>query len=112
MNDYPILEFDTAQEAVVEPSRIYKPVAGLPERCVICFFQEVISTVCANATVIAHLGSEIGKNPIYVLNVNGRELTVVHPGVGAPLAAGFLEEIIAHGCRKFIACGGAGVLDS
>src|SRR4051794_38971240 len=58
MSDYPILEFDTAAEAVIEPSRVYKPVAGLPERCVVCFFQEVISTVCANATVIAHLGSE------------------------------------------------------
>jgi uridine phosphorylase len=31
--------------------------------------------------------------------------------VGAPLAAGMLEELIALGCRKFIACGGAGVLD-
>ena len=34
----------------------------------------------------------------------------MHPGVGAPLAAGFLEELIARGCRTFIACGGAGVL--
>jgi uridine phosphorylase len=31
--------------------------------------------------------------------------------VGAPLAAAFLEELIALGCRKFIACGGAGVLN-
>jgi uridine phosphorylase len=34
----------------------------------------------------------------------------MHPGVGAPLAAGFLEELIARGCRTFVACGGAGVL--
>ena len=27
------------------------------------------------------------------------------------MAAGFLEELIARGCRKFIACGGAGVLN-
>jgi uridine phosphorylase len=31
--------------------------------------------------------------------------------VGAPLAAGFLDELIALGCDRFIACGGAGVLD-
>jgi uridine phosphorylase len=31
--------------------------------------------------------------------------------VGAPLAAALLEETIALGGRKFIACGGAGVLD-
>jgi uridine phosphorylase len=38
-------------------------------------------------------------------------LAFVHPGVGAPLAAGLLEEIIPLGCRKFTACGGAGVLN-
>jgi uridine phosphorylase len=31
--------------------------------------------------------------------------------MGAPLAAAILEETIALGCRNFIACGGAGVLD-
>ena len=41
----------------------------------------------------------------------GREVTVYHPGVGAPLAAGLLEEMIALGARKFVACGGAGALD-
>jgi len=38
-------------------------------------------------------------------------LAFFHPGVGAPLAAGLLEEVIAFGCRKFIACGGCGVLE-
>ena len=42
---------------------------------------------------------------------DGRRLAVVHPGVGAPNAASRLEQMIALGCRKFIACGGAGVLD-
>ena len=41
----------------------------------------------------------------------GQRLALYHPGVGAPLAAGLLEESIALGCRRFIACGGAGVLD-
>jgi uridine phosphorylase len=31
--------------------------------------------------------------------------------VGAPFAAAFLDAAIALGCRKFIACGSAGVLD-
>jgi uridine phosphorylase len=38
-------------------------------------------------------------------------LAFFHPGVGAPIAAGLLEEAIAFGCRKFIACGGCGVLE-
>ena len=44
--------------------------------------------------------------------MNGQRLALFHPGVGAPLAVGLLEEVIALGSRKFIACGGAGVLES
>jgi uridine phosphorylase len=56
------------------------------------------------------LVSEIGQNPIWEIAFDGARLAIVHPGVGAPLAAGFLEELIARGCRSFVACGGAGVL--
>jgi uridine phosphorylase len=35
---------------------------------------------------------------------------VLHPGVGAPLAAGFLEEVIALGATCVVACGGAGAV--
>src|SRR5262249_39200414 len=45
------------------------------------------------------------------MGMDGRRLTLFHPGVGAPLAAAMLEEAIALGCRRFVACGGAGVLD-
>ena len=37
-------------------------------------------------------------------------VAVVHPGVGAPLAAGFVEEMAALGVTTFVACGGAGAL--
>ncbi len=109
MPDFPILEFDPAPEAFIEPSRILKRL-DVPQHCVLCFFQEVITAVCANAKCVYHLGSELGSNPVYELDVHGRRLVVVHPGVGAPLAAGFLEEMIALGCTRFIACGGSGVL--
>lgn len=105
---YPILEFDPTAEAFIEPSKIILPLDELPEHCVLCFFADVIRSVCVDH--VHHLGSEIGKNPVYVVEHAGKRLVVVHPGVGAPLAAGFLEEMIALGCRKFIACGGAGVL--
>lgn len=109
-NKYPILEFDSAREALLEPSILTKP-ADVAEACVLCFFQDVIAQVCASARVVTYLGSEIGRNPVYEIEVEDKRLAVVHPGVGAPLAAGFLEEVIALGCRKFIACGGCGVLD-
>ena len=110
-HEYPILEYDSAPEALIEPGTLIRKVDRLPEHCVLCFFQEVIAGVCDDSMCVHRLNSEIGRNPIYVVERDGRRFTVLHPGVGAPLAAGFLEEIIAAGCRKFIACGGAGVLN-
>lgn len=110
-NNAPILEFDPTPIAIIEPSNIL-PKLDIPEHCVLCFFNDVIKALHAAGELILrpdiHLSSEIGINPVYQLK--GSELLVVHPGVGAPLAVGFLEELIAYGCSRFIACGGAGVL--
>jgi uridine phosphorylase len=110
--DYPILEFDPTSDAIIEPGRVLQAI-DVPEYCVLCFFQEVITEMCGNGlgTCVHQLGSEIGSNPVYEINFQGKRLAVFHPGVGAPLAAGFLEELIALGCKKFIACGGSGVLN-
>jgi uridine phosphorylase len=107
----PILEFDPAPIAVIEPSRHIQPM-DIPPHAVLCFFQDVIERVVAEhgGTIIDHVVSEIGRNPIYELDIDGRGLALVHPGVGAPLAGACLEELIARGCRTFVACGGAGVL--
>jgi len=109
---YPILEYDPDPEAVIEPRRVKQPM-DVPEHCVICFFREVIAKLAGRGDVrqIAAFHSEMGEHPLYELDVDGRRLAFFHPGVGAPLAAGLLEEAIARGCRYFIACGGAGVLD-
>lgn len=53
----------------------------------------------------------MGYHSIYELEFSGKKVAFFHPGVGAPLAAALLEEVIALGCKKFIACGGAGVLN-
>lgn len=112
--DYPILEFDPEEQAIIHPSLIYKPLPGMPDRVVFCFFQDVIGAVCGNGNSepIYHIGSEIGRNPIYVIEHEGIQVAIVHAGVGASLSGTFLEETIALGGRKFIACGGAGVLDN
>jgi len=109
---YPILEFDPAPDALIEPSKIIK-AHDLPQHCVICFFQEVIEKVIAehNARVMVKNRWEDGPHCIYEIQYRDRRLAFFHPGVGAPIAAGLLEEAIAFGCRKFIACGGCGVLE-
>ncbi len=108
---YPILEFDPEPKAIIQP---FLPGVNLPvpEKAVLCFFQDVIQVLSASGQLekIGELTSEIGPNPVYRMAWNGQRLLVFHPGVGAPLAAGFLDEIISGGVRKFVACGGCGVL--
>lgn len=108
---YPILEFDPAPEAFIEPSKIIR-ARDLPEHCVITFFKEVVDKVLAEhgARVAVENKWEDGPHYIYEISYHGQRLAFFHPGVGAPISAGLLEEAIAFGCRKFIACGGCGVL--
>jgi len=112
--EYPILEYDGEVEAIIEPSKVLKPVDGMPERCVLPIYHTVIETLQSQGQLrhIKDIESSMGPMPIYRIRCEGTDLAVVHPGLGAPLCAGVLEEIIAFGCRKFIACGSAGVLDS
>ena len=39
--EYPILEFDSAETAMIEPRRVMKPI-DVPEHAVACFFQDVL----------------------------------------------------------------------
>ena len=108
----PILEFDPSPTAILEPK--LAPLAEpCPERAVLCFFQEIIHELADSGQIrqIGSLGSEIGANPLYELVWEEQRILLFHPGVGAPLAAGFLEEVIGLGARKLIACGGCGVLN-
>ena len=109
---FPILEFDPAPEAFIEPSKIIC-ARDLPEHCVICFFKEVIDQVIVEheAEITVENKWEDGVHCIYEISYKNRRLAFFHPGVGAPVSAGLLEEAIAFGCRKFIACGGCGVLE-
>ena len=111
----PLLDFRLpGRTAIIEPARVFQPL-DIAEHCVLCFFHEVIRELAregANCRLVHTAESEAGDYPVYELDYGGRRLAVVSPAVGAPAAATRLEHMIALGCRKFIACGGAGVLDS
>jgi uridine phosphorylase len=113
-NDYPILEFDPEREAIIEPSRIIEPLDDMPEHCVLCFFQNVIDQLVQEglAREIKSQPTEQGGRYFYALDCGLESpVTLLHPGIGAAIAAASLEVAIALGGRKFVACGGAGVLD-
>jgi uridine phosphorylase len=112
---FPILEYDSSPTAFIEPSRVLAPLAAMPAAAVLCFFHEVVHAVGAHPETerVYTLTSEIGPNPVYAVpqpNAPGGRVAVVQPGVGAPLAAGFMDELIALGVRCVIAVGGAGAL--
>lgn len=108
---YPILEFDTDRQAVIQPS-ILKRIPDMPRCCVMTFFKDVIDAKVGQGllTQVATLHSESIDIPVYRTAVNGKPICLVQADVGAPTCAGQLEELIALGCENFIVCGGAGVL--
>lgn len=109
--DLPLLEDDLESRAVIEPSEVMSPI-DMPACVVLCFFSEVLAGLAARDDVreLEVLVAAHGPHPIYEVERNGQRLAVLHPGVGAPLAAGFFEEAIALGGRTFVAVGGAGAL--
>jgi len=113
MATYPILEFDPAPSAIIEPIHLIKRVA-FPRFAVACFFHEVIRRLVdeGRANVLALQRSEMGDHPIYSIEHEGRHVAVFHPTAGAPMAAALVEEVIAHGAKAIIGCGGSGALDS
>lgn len=108
---YPILEFDSNPTAIIEPS-ILSTNPDMPQCCVMTFFRDVIDAKLKQGLLkqIAMLHSESVDIPVYVINVGDTQVGLVHADLGAPACAGQLEELIALGGKRFIVCGGAGVL--
>jgi nucleoside phosphorylase len=112
MKDYPLMEFDPTIPAIIEPQNVAEYI-GAPEHCVFCFFGDVIDDLMqagALRRIASHRWEDL-ERPLYEMEMTGTKIGVFQPGVGAPLAAALMEEVIVRGCRKIIACGGSGVLD-
>lgn len=110
--DFPILEYDHDRDAFIRPERLLAPVEGIPEHAVICFFLDAIEKILAQYPhkVIARLKGEGLILPVYEVDYDGKKIVLVQAIVSAVWAAGHIEELTAYGCRKYIACGGCGVL--
>ena len=107
----PLLEFDPARGAVIEPAAAVRGFV-VPETLVVCFFREAIERLCEaeGADEIGRLVSEMGEVPVRAVDWRGTSVGIAQGGVGAPLAAGWLEELVALGARRVVVAGGAGAL--
>ncbi len=111
MDDLALLEFDDDRSGIIEPSQVRgRHAASIPERAVLCFYSEILDALPDEAEHVGTLTAAHGRHPIWRVERHGVDIAVVHPGVGAPLAAAFLEEIIALGADRIVACGGCGTV--
>jgi len=110
--DLPLLEDDLSEPGVIDASDLHPvPVDGMPDTAVLCFFPEVVDRLATGgARRICTFKLESGNKSVHEIEIDGRRLAVMQPGVGAPLATVFMEDLIALGVRRFVAVGGAGAL--
>jgi uridine phosphorylase len=107
-----LTEDDLAEPGIIEAHMLHDVQAHVAPVAVLCFFNEVLEQLASEGVLqpVYSLRSEIGHNPVYEYISEHGTVSVVHPGVGAPLAAGITEEMTSIGVTTFVACGGAGAL--
>ena len=112
MRDLALFEDDLDAPGVIQAHMIHRGEHTVPKVAVLCFFNELLDQLASEGVLspVYTLRSEIGRNPVYELRDERGSVAVVHPGVGAPLAAAFVEEMASLGVTTFLAVGGAGAL--
>ncbi len=109
--EYPILEFDPNPNAKINPSTLISEI-NVPEYCVITFFGSIIKEMfeAGKLTQISTFYCSTINLPVYETEYNGKKVGLIQGFLGAAGSGALLEELIAMGFKKFIVCGGAGVL--
>jgi purine-nucleoside phosphorylase len=109
-HEYPILEVDTEQLAVIMPDRrkLYK----FPEKCVFAFLGETTDNYAAvnGCEVIGRFDSITKIYPIYKTVYKGEEICFCQAPCGASAAVQIIDFLIAYGVKYIIACGSCGAL--
>ena len=108
-DELPLTEDDLDGPGLIEPTALVRSRPDLPGVAVACFFAEVLAAQ-PGARPVSTLKAEHGTHQVWELERPAGRVLAFHPGVGAPLAAAFVEEMIAKGVRTIVAVGGAGGL--
>ncbi|MBR5427287.1 MAG: nucleoside phosphorylase [Clostridia bacterium] len=109
-SDYPVLEFDDAPEAKLNPSNFAARKFDT-NKMVITFFPEVIDKLYRRRKIEKERVIS-GENPIQIYRFKEQPDVLLTLGaVGCPACAGNLDLFHAMGVEKVLFCGGGGVLD-
>lgn len=110
-NEFPILEYDTDEKAIVLPEHDNMNVK-LPERAVLAFLGDTVEEYAKSheGRRVSHFESITKIFPIYIVNHKGEEIALLQAPVGASAAVQFLDWLYAYGAAKVISSGSCGVL--
>ncbi len=112
-NEIPILEFDTEQSAVINPTHENLDIQ-LPAKCVFAFLGEYIEEYASKNDVrqVSLFISATKHYPIYIAEYKGEEVVLCQAPVGAAPAAQILDWLIGYGVREIISAGSCGGLET
>lgn len=105
-HDIPILEFDTAKTAVIDPTHENLDLQ-LPKKCVFAFLGDYIDDYARKhcAVKVSEFISATKHYPIYIVNHGGEKITLCQAPVGAAPAAQLLDWLIGYGVREIVSAG-------
>lgn len=115
-NEYPILEYSTDRNAVINPDRDGQGDGGFkrfPRLCLVTFFEEVLDSAVERygGEKIGTYVSEMKDFHVYRLTVDGTEVCAVQAVVASGSIAMMTEMLYGCGVEAIVCCGGCGVLD-
>ena len=111
-NEIPILEFDTEQMAVINPTH-EKLDLKLPKKCVFAFIGDHITEYASKTETVkvSEFVSMTKRYPIYVTKYKGEEITLCEAPVGSAASAQVLDWLIGYGVCEIISAGSCGALE-
>ena len=108
-------EFTEERNAIINPWDIIKELPGIPKVAISCYshvtFERMLDSFEASEVVYV-LKVANQKMPVYKVKRDGKEYVLFNCDVGAPAAAGCVEELYQLGVETIIIFGTCGVLDS
>lgn len=111
-NEFPILEFDSDQEAMIMPDHENLEMV-LPKKAIFAFLGEAIDEYAKNhnAKIVGMFESMTKKYPVYIINYQGEDICLMQAPVGAAPATQLLDWLIFYGVKEIISGGSCGALE-
>lgn len=111
-SEIPILEFDSEQTAVLNPTHEYFNLK-LPKKCVFAFLGAYIDEYAKQTDTqqVSAFISVTKDYPIYITKYKSEEIVLCQAPVGAAAATQILDWLIGYGVREIISAGSCGTLE-